>query len=155
MGNSNLYFFWWKLLYCPLSFRNFNHSVLVSKICYILQKKVKYYRVPYLNVSYWASVFDPLQCSSCFCSPLSSPLLALLHGENKINTIDPNTITIILAHIVSPGCSLSEFVVAIVVGRSGLCSDGTMRESNLFDLEAPMLRKFCVLWWETTFWRQG
>ena len=47
---------------------------------------------------------------------------------------------IILAHIVSPGCSLSESVVAIVVGRSGLCSDGTVRKSNLFDSEAHSLK---------------
>ena len=30
--------------------------------------------------------------------------------------------------------------MAIVVGRSGLCSDGTVRKSNLFDSEAHSLK---------------
>ena len=49
------------------------------------------------------------------------------------------TTYLLLLTVVSPGCSLSESVMAIVVGRSGACSDGAVRRSNLFDSEAHSL----------------
>ena len=43
-------------------------------------------------------------------------------------------------NVVSPGCSLCESVMAVVIGRSGSCSEGAARKSNLFNSEAHSLK---------------
>ena len=42
--------------------------------------------------------------------------------------------------VVSPGCSLCESVMPVVVARSGSWSEGAVRKSGLFDSEAHSLK---------------
>ena len=42
--------------------------------------------------------------------------------------------------VVSPGCSLCESVMPVVVARSGSWSEGAVRKSTLFDSEAHSLK---------------
>ena len=66
--------------------------------------------------------------------------MSVVNIQRAFIIIHMYTTCLLLLTVVSSGCSLSESVMAIVVGKSGSCSDGAARRSNLFDSETHSLK---------------